>query len=556
MALFDASSGRKLQTASLQGSPNISGIVFLGSTGALAMATQQSLVLWQTQGGSSCCQVLSSAPAYTIAGDPADPGEVAVTTAGGPVIWTIGGPGRPRPIRLPEGSSWSANDAAFSPDGSQLATADSDGKVRVYNVAARKTIMTLDAGDAEATSVAFSRDGSQIAAGFSSGMTRVWDVSTRLQLAQLAGDTARIEAVRFSADSREVVTASDDGTVRVWYARPRELQAEFAGSSVKGVPNLVTGAQYISPNRIVVLDGLGTLYAFTPGGVRRAVISPPGALVSTAVWDTAGTRIVTVNYDGTVDVWHAVNPDYTDMPLAWTKHIKNVQDVAMSADGSRFTLVTSDNYYEVQLRSAQTGKLLRNLDANSSISTVAFSPKGSQVVAGDFNGQVEVWDATAGHRRLLGKPGPLISDVEFNRSGSEFVTTSAGGTVTVWAASGDRPLTSFDACPSPNTASPSPDGSKIVVACGDGTVPIFDPAGKLLTVLPATSGGTVSSAGFSLDGKSIITVVNANGTGGVQIWNAELANPSASAIARIAKQRVTRPLTPAERSTYLAGISG
>jgi hypothetical protein len=42
----------------------------------------------------------------------------------------------------------------------------------------------------------------------------------------------------------------------------------------------------------------------------------------------------------------------------------------------------------------------------------------------------------------------------------------------------------------------------------------------------------------------------------VQVWNAELADPSPSVIARIAKQRITRQLTPADRSTYLAGISG
>jgi len=104
---------------------------------------------------------------------------------------------------------------------------------------------------------------------------------------------------------------------------------------------------------------------------------------------------------------------------------------------------------------------------------------------------------------------------------------------------------------------PSPDGGKIVVACGDGSALAFDAAtGQQLTVLPATSGGTVSTAGFSPDGKSIITVVDVEGTGGVQVWNADLANPSPSVIAKIAKERITRQLTRAERSTYLSGISG
>ena len=553
VALFDARSGKKLQSPTLSGGPTVDGLAFL-STGQLAIATQQGLALWQLQNGSPCCQVLSSTPAYSIAAGPGNPGEIAVTTASGPVIWTISGPGKPRQQQLPEGS-WSANDAAFSPDGSQLATADSDGKVRVYSVVTRKTVMTLDAGDAQATSVAFSPDGSLIAAGYSSGMTRVWDASTRLQLTQLAGHAARIYAIRFSRDGSQVVTGSDDGTVRVWYSRPRELQAEFAGSSANSAPSLVVGAQYISRDRIIVLDGSGNLYAYTPAGRRLAVISPAEAAVYTAAWDTAGTRIVTIDYAGTVDVWQATDHNYTQMHLFSTVSVSGARNAAMSPNGSQFTVVTSDNYYKVQLRSAQTGKLLRTLDAANSVSTVAFSPDGRQIVAADYNGQVEVWDAATGHRRLLGVPGPPITDIEFNKSGSEFVAASLGGTVTVWAAPGDRPLTSFTACPAPGTAAPSPDGSKIVVACGDGSALVFDAAtGQQLTVLPATTGGTVSNAGFSFDGNSIITVVDSEGTGAVQVWNAELANPSPSVIAQIAGQRITRPLTQAERTTYLAGI--
>jgi WD40 repeat protein len=548
VAVFDVHSGRKLESANLASSPVTDGVEFLGSTGQLAIATQKGLDLWQPQNGSRCCRVLSSAPTYAIAADPGNPEKLAGITATGPVIWTVSGPGKP--IQLPEGS-WFANGLAFSRDGSQLATADNDGKVRVYSVANRKTILTLDAGDADATSVAFSPVGGQITAGYSSGMVRVWEVSTRLQLTKLAGHAAKVEAVRFSRDGREVVTASDDGTVRIWYARPRELRAEFASSSAYGTPNMVFWAGYLSRNRMAVLDYNGNLTVSTPGGIRLGAISPPDATVDALAWDTAGTRMVTVDSDGTVDVWPIGNSDYTHMRPSATRRVNNVQWVVMSSDGSRFALVTSDNYYEVQIRSAQTGQTVQTLHAANSIAAVAFSPNGRQIVAGDYNGQVEVWDA-AGHRRVLGEPGPPISDIEFNATGGEFVTASAGGSVAVWTP-GDRRLMSFEACPSPNTASPSPDGSKIVVACGDGTAPVFDTTGRLLTILPATSGGTVSTAGFSPDGKSIVTVVDSEGTGAVQVWNAELANPSPSVLAKIAGQRITRQFTPAERNTYLAG---
>lgn len=193
-----------------------------------------------------------------------------------------------------------------------------------------------------------------------------------------------------------------------------------------------------------------------------------------------------------------------------------------------------------------------------------FSPDGRQILTGDDNGQVEVWNAATGREiRAVGAPGSSIDDVEYNRSGSEFVTAANDGAVTIWTAADDKwSLPPINACPSPNTASFSPDGSKIVVARETGTALVFDAAtGQQLAALQTASAGSVNSASFSPDGKTIVTAFGAEGvsggvTGGVRIWSAELATPSLTALERIAQQRITRQLTPAERSTYLVGVSG
>jgi WD40 repeat protein len=95
-----------------------------------------------------------------------------VVTVNGTVIWNVSGSGKPRQQRLPQGL-WPTNDAAFSPDGSEVVTADDDGKVRVYDLATSKAVMTLDAGEASAWSVAFSPHGKRIVAGYSSGRARL-----------------------------------------------------------------------------------------------------------------------------------------------------------------------------------------------------------------------------------------------------------------------------------------------------------------------------------------------------------------------------------------------
>ena len=463
-----------------------------------------------------------------------------------------------RQQRLPGGQR-GVNDAEFTPNGRDVVTADSDGKVRVYDLVSNTIAMTLDAGELHATSAAFNpKNGSQIVAGYSSGMARVWDTVTRLQLTQLAGSAALIRTARFSTSGQEVVTASDDGTIRVWSARPRELRAEFASASSSGQPYAVGGAEYLRDGRIITLDNSGYVRVFTAGGTQQAAIKPPGTTAPGVVWDRAGTKLATIDADGTVDVWRAAGSDYTPVRLRTPIRVPGgIQAFDISPDGSLIAIVPTNDPYTIQIRSGDTGRPLRTLKTDKALSVLAFSKKGNQLVGGDVNGQVQAWAAATGPPRVLGQPGPRIRDLEFDQSGSEFVTASASRTVTVWAARGDQPPRTIPACPSAATAALNPDGSQIVVACQDGTARVFDAAtGRQLTVLAATTDGVVNWAGFSPDGKSIVTALEAGGASGVEVWNSELANPSPSAIERIAEQRVTRGLTPAERSTYLAGISG
>jgi WD40 repeat protein len=226
----------------------------------------------------------------------------------------------------------------------------------------------------------------------------------------------------------------------------------------------------------------------------------------------------------------------------------------MSADGSRFADETIDG--TIQIRSADTGQILHEINTLHLIDQFALSPNGHQVVAGSLYGQVEVWNGTAAKTKMLGSPGPQVLDVEYNPSGSEFLTTAASGRITVWDTRDNRLLNSINACPSAGTAEFSPDGSKILVACGDGTLRVFETtSGRTLSVIQVTTVGIVSSADFSKDGKSIVTAIGSGNTGCVEVWDAELATPSLATLERIAEQRVQK-LTSAQRQQYLNGADG
>jgi WD40 repeat protein len=557
VGLFNASNGTELRSINV--GPTVNDVRFIGGTGGLAIATLSGVRVWLPGQGSFR---LSHTQGYTVAVDPQDPLRFAVATSDGTVIWNLHA-SPPTHRNLGAGNY----DAEFSPDGTEVVTADSSGFVYIYDLSTFKQVMLLDAGEGTADSAAFSQNGKLVVSGYASGASHVWDVATGLRLTTLAGNASRIYTVRFSTTGSEVVTTSADGTIRVWQAQPRELRMSFASSVFGGTPNPAFAAQY-SPRggRILIVDNSSPARVYTGSGKpvssggQPVVLKPGGtAYVETARFNRTGTEIVTADSDGTVDLWHASGSDYAQIPRSSPIQLRGgpARYADFSPDGSRIAVVTNNNTAEVF--SSQTGHLLQTLNPKHGflLSVTAFSHNGRQILTGDNNGQVEVWNAATGHEmRVLSKAGPAVNDVEFNKTGSEFVTAADSGVVTIWDAHHYRQVRSINACPSPNTASFSPDDRKIVVACGNGGAPVFDAAtGQQLTVLEGANVGEVNSAAFSPDGKSVVTTFDADSTGGVQIWNSELAK-SLPALERIAEQRITRTLTAAERQEYLTGISG
>jgi WD40 repeat protein len=168
----------------------INGIQFVGNTGELAIATRQNAVLWVPQDRSQPTHVLYKGQANTIAVDPINSLEFAVATNSGARILTLNNDLRavnPAGVSLSTPSGLPVNDVEFSNDGSELAAADGDGVVRVYDAVGAKQIATLDAGRGVPEQVAIGPVDKLIAVGYSSGTTIVWDASTHMQLTRLSG---------------------------------------------------------------------------------------------------------------------------------------------------------------------------------------------------------------------------------------------------------------------------------------------------------------------------------------------------------------------------------
>ncbi len=122
--------------------------------------------------------------------------------------------------------------ACFSPDGTHLASAGWDGRVNVWDIDARKEVLSFPANDSDRRyvySVAYSPDGKALLSSGDDGNIVLWDAGTGAKVLVLQkGGTISYHAI-FSRDGRRIATAHKDGTARVWDSRDGTKVAATSG---------------------------------------------------------------------------------------------------------------------------------------------------------------------------------------------------------------------------------------------------------------------------------------------------------------------------------------
>lgn len=105
---------------------------------------------------------------------------------------------------------------AISPNGQRIATAENDGRVRLWDATSGKHLRTIEAEQCTfsgAQAVAFSPDSKLLAtAGMRDGAIRLWNTETGEEVGKLGGEKPEmIRSVDFSADGKYLAAADSEG---------------------------------------------------------------------------------------------------------------------------------------------------------------------------------------------------------------------------------------------------------------------------------------------------------------------------------------------------------
>lgn len=324
--------------------------------------------------------------------------------------------------------------AAFSPDGTRIATAYRGGRqeARVWDAATGRLLASLPAAGGS-NALAFSPDGEQLLV-CGLGRAVVWSIHEPRALLTLPVAPSASPRGVFSPDGARILTWEWNQSPQVWDARTGALinTIPLQGNGDKGTESLCDAT--FSANGAHVITGHSdhaNIWDVATGALLRTLPCQDEQARTIEV-SPDGRWIMGFGFSSEVPVWNARTGDI--QARLTVKGDRGLVEAAFSRDGS--LIVTSGYGRGVQVWDAATGALVRDLTVErpGGWHAALFSPDATRLLVWGV-GTPAVFEIATGDRRfdLVGHEADVL-DADFSHDGSMIVTASDDGTARLWEA--------------------------------------------------------------------------------------------------------------------------
>lgn len=400
--------------------------------------------------------------------------------------------------------------------GGRVLAAGKDRTARLYQ-ADGKLLFPFTGHSGAINTAAFSPDGSRIATGCDGEQLILWGKRGE-KLSTISRHKDKITSAAFSPDGRYLATASEDGTIFIWNeAAKSQARAQPFGFGVNDIA--------WSPDSRFLLAG---------GDNKDAVLlGLDGAIVQRYTGHSSAVRSVAFSPDGQF----LLTGGNAQHCRVWLTDIRNVFSFPLTSDYNAPAVLSPDGKSVFIADESKTARLYSlsgeppkefRRSTDGSASCVAFAPNGQYLALGDFAGQVTIWTADgAAAGRPVQAHQRAVSSLCFTPDGQAFFSGQAGAggqgaaefaqgsqkidlslmdggeqPISMRHVSEQNPIRNFGA--QSRLAACSPDG-QFVITDDDGALALWSSGGDLIRkwehgVLDAG----ISALAFSPDSKKIL----------------------------------------------------
>lgn len=273
---------------------------------------------------------------------------------------------------------------AFLQDGRMLASASTDGVVKLWNLETGNVEHTFSSNNDMGSTVAVSPDGSWLATTADNNTIRLWNVRTNSLESQLEGHSGGINDMAFSPDSKILASTSMDQSLILWDVKAKGIARHISGYK----HNVLTVAFAPNGRRLATGDASGEIrYWQTSTGNLAGYFQAHDGKITSIAFSPDGRWLASGGTDQFLKLWDTglKRDDRT-----FSGAPKTVYTVTFSPD-SRWLIVggTGD---AIQIWSIASGELVHQLFGhNTNTFAVALSPDGSLLAAGGDDETVRLW---------------------------------------------------------------------------------------------------------------------------------------------------------------------
>ncbi len=333
---------------------------------------------------------------------------------------------------------------AVSPDGKWLATGAADGSVRLFNLGDGKPGKTIAAHSKPVAALAWAPTGGHFASVGEDNRIRVWTAAGAAY--SDAQSSVPVRALAWAGKEARLISAGDDKLIRLWklpQAAAVASKAKLDKAEADAVKALASAAAKLATAKK------------EPAAKAKAVAAATAAAKKgQAAWDKA--VVEAVKADKTVadapdeEKKKAAQAAAMTAKKAVEAKLADLEKSKKAVKGAEAGLAEAKKAVaavEAQVKAAEKTAFKAAADAASAamaltrelpghaaaVLSLAGNPKdANQLLAGDADGVVKIWDLTAAKSIREFKPGAAVSELTVRPDGARAVTIAKGQPAKLW----------------------------------------------------------------------------------------------------------------------------
>ena len=375
----------------------------------------------------------------------------------------------------------------------RLAMGSSDSRIRIWDLAEKRCIHTLEHGGVFET-MAVSADGCRLVSAGHEGW-KVWNLDTCLLERTFKG-YGIVFCLALSKDGRLALAGTKDLIVEVWDAIDWQLDGFLEGHD-----NSIFGLA-LSPDGTRLVSASDDLYIWDVNQVRKTNFDSWSMqrghkiMVNSIALNRTGEKAISGSWDGTLRLWDVSNGNELSV-FPSDMYPEYPYQVAYREDGCCIEIET----WRGQIWDRQGNLTTIDPLPAFGVGPIALSGDGKKVMLGDADGHLLIWDfkIEGEVRELIGQSGHIY-DIMMTYDGSRAVSSSGDGTVILWDLTRLVKLKQFTA----NASLVTTDGQRVLAAMRDNNLIAWDEEREIPHLLVGHA-DQINAMGITSDGRGAVS---------------------------------------------------